>query len=211
MHRLARSPLVYAVAGLAAAATVGVVTLPSQADSTRHVTPYSPTGSFKEGHHLVSGRLVTPAGQPTTLDNFPVAIAVNPAGSVAVIANSGQGEGAPMQSDESLQLVNTANGRVIQRVTDREGDQPTFYESGLAWNAQGNHLYATGGGNDEVYDYVYAHGRLKLAQRFKSSMRAGAPTVPGQGQQGGVPGTAPLLGDSFGYTAASPWAPVVAA
>ena len=169
------------------------------ADSTAHLTPYAPTGHYAEGTSLVSGRLITPVGRRTRVGDFPVALALSPDHALVAIANSGQGEGAPGQSDESIQLVDIASGRVIQTIHDHQAKMPTFYESGLAWAPDGKHLYATGGGNDQVYDYAFDGHALKLAQRWKSSVRAGAPTVEGS-QTGGIPGTAPLVGDAAAYS-----------
>ena len=180
-------------------AALGVAAPPADAARLGHVTPFSPTGRYLEGTSLVSGRLVNPAGRRTTVGDFPVAVAVSPDGRTAVVSNSGQGEGAPEQGDESLQVVDVATGRVLQTVKDREKGQPTFYESGLTYSPDGRHLYATGGGNDQVYDYRVVNRRLRLAHRWKSSMRAGAPTVGGT-QNGGIPGTAPMVGDAAAYS-----------
>src|SRR5689334_21024668 len=183
-------------AGLAVGLVAGLLVWQvAGADGTEHVTPYSTTGQYAEGVSLVSGRLITPVGERTELGDFPVAIALSPDGTVAAIANSGQGEGAPSQTDEGLQIVDVASGRVLQTVHDHETDQPTFYESGLTWSADGKHLYATGGGNDQVYDYAWDGHQIMMVQRWKSSLRAGAPTVDGS-QNGGIPGTAPLVGDA---------------
>ncbi|GAB3766115.1 YVTN family beta-propeller protein [Nocardioides ginsengisegetis] len=187
-------------AGLAAGLVAGLLVWQvAGADGTEHVTPYSTTGQYAEGVSLVSGRLITPVGERTELGDFPVAIALSPDGTVAAIANSGQGEGAPSQTDEGIQIVDVASGRVLQTVHDHETDQPTFYESGLAWSADGTHLYATGGGNDQVYDYAWDGHQIMMVQRWKSSLRAGAPTVDGS-QNGGIPGTAPLVGDAAAYS-----------
>ncbi|MGZ4722355.1 bifunctional YncE family protein/alkaline phosphatase family protein [Oryzihumus sp.] len=163
------------------------------------MTPYSPTGTYAEGTSLVSGRLVSPVGRRTTVGDFPTAVALSPDRRTAVVANSGQGEGAPQQGDESLQVVDLSSGDVLQTVRDHEPGKPTFYESGLAFSADGKHLYATGGGNDQVYDYAVRARHLALAHRWKSSLRAGAPTVPGS-QNGGIPGSAPMVGDAAAYS-----------
>lgn len=200
MRLALRSPATLAAASLTAVAVgVTALVLPSDADGTRHVTPYSPTGEYAEGASLVSGRLITPVGERTTVGDFPVAIAVSPDRSVAVVVNSGQGEGLPEQSDESIQLIDLASGDVVQTLKDHEGNEPTFYESGVSWSPDGRHLYVTGGGNDQVYDYAFDEGRLALAHRWKSSVRAGAPTVDGS-QNGGIPGSAPLVGDATAYS-----------
>lgn len=189
---LAAALLVVSLAGVDSGAPAGATRL-------RHVTPYSPTGLYAEGTSLVSGRLVDPVGRRTTVGDFPTAVAVSPDGTTAVVANSGQGEGAPEQGDESLQVVDLSTGEVLQTVRDREPGKPTFYESGLTWSADGRHVYATGGGNDQVYDYAVSGRRLALAHRWKSSLRAGAPTVEGS-QNGGIPGSAPLVGDAAAYS-----------
>ena len=180
-------------------ATGGVATPPANAARQRHATPYSPTGRYVEGTSLVSGRLVDPAGRRTTVGDFPVAIAVSPDGRTAVVSNSGQGEGAPQQGDESLQVVDVSSGQILQTVKDHESGEPTFYESGLTYSTDGRHVYATGGGNDQVYDYRVVNRRLSLVHRWKSSLRAGAPTVDGT-QNGGIPGTAPMAGDAAAYS-----------
>ena len=145
--------------------------------SLPHVTAYSPTGQYAEGASLVSGRLVNPVGRRTTLGDFPVSIAVSPDGRTGVLALSGQGEGHSEQSDQGLQVVDLASGRVVQTVRDHEKDKPTFYNAGLAWSRDGKHVYATGGGNDQVYDYAVNGQRLALKQRWKSSAKAGAKTM----------------------------------
>jgi len=165
----------------------------------QHVTPYSPTGTYAEGTSLVSGRLITPVGRRTKLGDFPVVIALNPDHKTAVVADSGQGEGAPEQGDEELQVVDLATGSVLQTVRDHEQGEPTFYESGLVFSRDGKHLYATGGGNDQVYDYTVSDGRLTLAKRFKSSVKAGAPTVDGTGNNG-IPGSVDTVGDVAAYS-----------
>jgi DNA-binding beta-propeller fold protein YncE len=193
-----------AVAAVVAASVLlasigGVGGSPAEADRLHHVTPFSPTGTYLEGTSLVSGRLVSPVGRRTTVGDFPTAIAVAPDRRTAVVVNSGQGEGAPEQGDESLQVIDLASGDVVQTVKDHEEDEPTFYESGIAYSPDGHHLYVTGGGNDEVYDYAVRASRLTLQHRWKSSVRAGAPTVPGS-QNGGIPGSAPVVGDAAAYS-----------
>ncbi|GAA1236103.1 alkaline phosphatase family protein [Oryzihumus leptocrescens] len=163
------------------------------------MSPYSPTGQYAEGASLVSGRLVQPVGRRTTLGDFPVASAASPDGRVVVVANSGQGEGAPEQGDEALQVVDTRTGDVVQTVRDHEPGKPTFYESGLTFSRDGRHLFATGGGNDQVYDYAVTGDRLHLLHRWKSSARAGAPTVVGT-RNGGIPSSAPIAGDAAAYS-----------
>ena len=169
------------------------------APAAPHVTLTSPTGVYAEGVSLPNGRLINPVGRRTLTADFPVAIAVSPDGRTAVVANSGQGSGAAEQSDESLQVVDVASGKVVQTVRDREAGDITFYNAGLSFSRDGKHLYASGGGNDQVYDYAVTGQRLRLAQRMKSSLRAGAPIVPGT-QNGGIPASAPLVGNVAAFS-----------
>ena len=180
--------------------SVGAFTVASAETPTtlEHVSPTSPTGMYAEGASLVSGRLVNPVGSRTTLGGFPVAMAISPDGQTAVVVNSGQGSGGAMQGDESLMVVDLASNNVLQVVRDRQGTAPTFYNAGITFSPDGKHLYATGGGNDQVYDYAVAGQQLTLTSRWKSSAKAGAPTIPGSAN-GGIPGTAPLLGDVAAY------------
>lgn len=180
------------VAAAAVSATAG------GAPHLPHVTPNSTTGVYAEGSSLVNGRIVNPVGRRTTLGDYPVSLAVSPDGRTGVVVLSGQGEGADEQSDEGLQVVDLASGRVVQTVRDHEKDKPTFYNAGLGWSRDGAHLYVTGGGNDQVYDYAVSGQHLVLKQRWKSSAKAGAPTVPGSAN-GGIPGSAPLVGDVAAY------------
>ncbi|MGZ6804681.1 MAG: hypothetical protein ACXVFU_16680 [Nocardioidaceae bacterium] len=198
MPRPRRRPV--ALLALAATAlTASAAALPALAAGRPtplpHVRATSPTGRYAEGASLVSGRLVSPAGTRTVLGNYPVGVVASPDGRTAVVADSGQGEGSPQQGDEALQVVDLRSGRVVQTVRDRIGTAPTFYNAGLAFSPDGRHLYATGGGNDTVYDYAVAGQRLRLLARWKSSAKAGAPTVAGGLAGGGVPSSAPEVGD----------------
>lgn len=159
-----------------------------------HVTPYSPTGTYAEGSSLPSGRLVNPVGRRTKTDDFPVAVALSPDGRTAVVANSGQGSGAPEQGDQSLQVIDVRSGKVVQTVRDREAGSITFYNAGLGFSPDGKHLYATGGGNDRVYDYVVSGQRLRLKARWLSSARHVLAQVVGSTPLNG------LLGNAFAYS-----------
>ena len=164
-----------------------------------HATPTSPTGTYAEGQLLPGGRLIQPVGRRTKTADFPVAVTVSPDGRTAVVANSGQGSGAAEQSDESLQVIDVASGKVVQTVRDREPGSITFYNAGLSFSPNGKHLYASGGGNDQVYDYAVHGEHLALKDRWKSSLKAGAPIVPGTGS-GGIPSSAPLVGDVAAFS-----------
>ncbi len=76
-------------------------------------TPDSPTGLYANGASLVSGRLVKPAGVVRALGDFPVASAVSPDGALAVVVNSGEGQGGTDQGNESLQVVRLRDNTVV--------------------------------------------------------------------------------------------------
>lgn len=120
-----------------------------------HVTASSPTGVDAERGSLVNGRLVNPPGQRSTLGDYPVNLMPSPDGGTAVVVNSGEGEGAPQQGNQSLQIIDVATAQVVQTVRDHEVGGPTFYNYGPAWSL-------TGGGNDQVYDDAVLGQRLSL-------------------------------------------------
>ena len=196
-----RRPALVVLAGLGTASLFVAPALASRSpQGLPHVTVTSPTGRYAEGASLVNGRLVNPAGRLTSLGDFPVGLVISPDSPTAVVANSGQGEGGKEQGDESLQVVDLASGRVVQEVRDHAKGAPTFYNAGLAFSPDGKHLYATGGGNDAVYDYLVRDQHLTLKATWKSSAKAGAPTVAGNPFGNGVPGTANAAGDVNGYS-----------
>ena len=163
----------------------------------------SPTGRYGNGALVMNGRLVTPVGRLTTLGDFPVGIAVSPSSPIAVVSNAGQGEGGRVGApDESLQVIDLANGTVRQTIQDHESNTDTFYNAGLAFSPDGRHLYAAGGGNDQVYDYSVVNGTLTLAQRWKSTTKSNAnvPFSPPAGLGGGIPVSAQNVGDISGYS-----------
>jgi len=162
-------------------------------------TPDSPTGLYANGASLVSGRLVKPAGVVRALGDFPIASAVSPDGALAVVVNSGEGQGGTDQGNESLQVVRLRDNAVVQTVTDHQPGQPTFYNAGVAFSPNGSHVYVTGGGNDQVYDYAVSGAHLTLAHRFRSTKNVSTPG-PARPPNGGVPATAPLVGDVNGYS-----------
>jgi YVTN family beta-propeller protein len=134
--------------------------------------PNAVTGRYGRGAILPTGRLVDPAGSTTALGDFPVAIAVAPSGGFAVVANSGQGQAdSPDQGNETLQVVDTSTGAVKQTIADHDPGQPTFYNAGLAFSPDGQHLYAAGGGNDAVYDYAVMGKHLALAHHWVSTSK----------------------------------------
>ena len=169
-----------AVAALCLALLAAGPAVVGRARAASHdATPWSPTGLYANGALLPNGRLVDPVGTVTALGDFPVAAAVSPAGDIAVVSNSGQGEGAtPDQGNESLQVVDLGSNHVVQTLTDHAQGKDVFYNEGVVFSPAGSHVYVTGGGNDAVYDYAVAGERLSLTATWVSSHKSGAPQLP---------------------------------
>src|SRR4029077_3999680 len=139
----------------------------------------SPTGLYANGALLPTGRLVDPAGHITPLGDFPVAIAVSPNEHIAVVSNSGQGEGStPQQGNQTLQVVDLSSNEVVQTLADHAAKQDTFYDAGVAFSRDGKHVYVTGGGNDSVYDYGVTRDRPTLAPSGLTTRKHALPQPP---------------------------------
>ncbi len=95
------------------------------------------------------GWFVDPAGRQTRLGDLPTAEALSPSGRWLVVMNAGQAR-------ESLHVVDTTSGRVVQRL---QYDPPRALYAGLAWAPDGHSLFASAGGNDKVRVYGFSHGR----------------------------------------------------
>ncbi|GAA2502319.1 bifunctional YncE family protein/alkaline phosphatase family protein [Terrabacter carboxydivorans] len=193
-----------AVAGCLSATASAAGGTPHAATQTtgRPANLTSPTGHYTNGTLLPDGRLLTPAGHTTPLGDFPTGIAIAPNGALAVVSNSGQGEGSPQQGNESLQLVNAHTGQVLQTLTDHLPGKDTFYNGGVTWSPDGGHVYASGGGNDAVYDYALSAGHLILAHTWSSTSTHATPTAGLGTPSGGIPGSAPVVGNVLGYSKA---------
>ena len=164
---------------LSAITLVGAGMLSLAHATSADATITSPTGRYANGALLPTGRLVDPAGEVAPLGDFPVAITISPAGDIAVVSNAGQGEGSnPQQGNETLQVVDIASGAVVQTIADHEKGKDTFYNSGVAFSPDAKHVYVTGGGNDAVYEYAVAGGRLRLAATWITTRKHGLPLLP---------------------------------
>lgn len=80
------------------AAAAGCTDTTGAASGLPNATPDSPTGLYGNGASLVNARLVKPAGTVKALGDFPVASAVSPNATLAVVVNSGEGEGGPIRA-----------------------------------------------------------------------------------------------------------------
>src|SRR6185437_4991191 len=121
--------------------------LPDHAPTTRAASntagPTAPTGDFANGTVLPNGRLVTPIGTRYDLGDFPLGLAIAPAGTLAVAINSGLGyglnpgkqssctsdpasAGSPGQAapDQSLSVIDLRTGRSRVITTVPTGRNP---------------------------------------------------------------------------------------
>ncbi len=92
-----------------------------------------------------------PVGKQIALGDFPVNIAVHPAGRFAAILHSGNGP-------HEIIVVDLRSNKVASRITLEE----SFY--GLAFNADGKRLYASGAGREVIQSFSFANGFLSDPQ-----------------------------------------------
>jgi len=75
------------------------------------------------------------------------------------------GDPATPAPDESLSVVDLAAGRATDVTATPTSHDPAhprfnFFAMGVAFSPDGHHLYATGGGNDAVYDFAVSGGSV---------------------------------------------------
>jgi len=106
---------------------------------------------------LINGWTVTPAGDQLALatpdgtgGNLPLATALSPDGTLLAVLNGGAGV-------ESLQLVDPLSLTILQTVPFAA---PATVFQGLAFSPDGAHVYATGGGSNQIHAFDVANGRL---------------------------------------------------
>ena len=113
--------------------------LVAQTPSSRPITESRKTVNLPS-----SKRLVTPAlGAPQRITSFPATIAISPDKHYAAILN--QGWGLPeFDYDQSIAIVDVQSGKLTEfpdaRLTHKS---KMTYFFGLAWSADGTHLYAS--------------------------------------------------------------------
>ncbi|TNC23543.1 bifunctional YncE family protein/alkaline phosphatase family protein [Amycolatopsis alkalitolerans] len=89
------------------------------------------------------GFRVTPPGQQTTLGDLPLSSAASPDGKSMLVVNAGDG-------DQSLQMIDTASGKVIQTITYKA---PQAIFAGVTFSPDGQRAYVSGGGNNVIRTY----------------------------------------------------------
>jgi YVTN family beta-propeller protein len=96
------------------------------------------------------GFRITPAGRQVRLGDLPLAAALTPDGATLLVSNDGQ-------AVQSLQVVDVRSGAVRQSIEYRS---PQALFVGLAVSPDGQHAYASAGGNNKIRVYDLTGGQL---------------------------------------------------
>ncbi len=96
---------------------------------------------------LPNGWKLTPVGKLLPLGDLPLNMAVSPSGKLLAITNNGQ-------SDQSIQLVDTEKGQMIDSITIAKG------WLGLTFSKDGKFLYASGGNDNWIMRYQIKNNRV---------------------------------------------------
>src|SRR6266540_3199476 len=175
-----RRALVFGV--VLAAVVIGAP--PGRSQTPARAAATAQASDLSRGTVLPDGRLVRPAGRRFDLGD-PNQCGQAPPGLV--------GDPATPTPDESLSVVDlnsggTANVTVTPTSHDPSHPQFNFFSGWVAFDPSGAHLYATGGGNDALYDFPVAGGAL------------GTPRVAQLPSTLGSLPPFPFLGKVAGYT-----------
>src|SRR5713101_8199719 len=96
---------------------------------------------------LPNGWHLTPVGRSIQLGDLPLNIAVSPNGAYAAVTNNGQ-------SDQSIELIDVKSERVIDSIRI---DKSWL---GLQFSHNGKRLYASGGNDNKVIEYIVKNNKL---------------------------------------------------
>ncbi|MCW2650504.1 MAG: phosphoesterase [Mycobacterium sp.] len=130
---------------------VGVLALTVCATRSSSAADPAMAGPRADGSALLpTGYVVTPGGEQTWLGDLPLGAAASPDGRWLAVSNDGQ-------ATQSLQVIDTATGKVTQTVSYRK---PEALFAGLAFSGDGQRLYASGGGNNKIRTFDVANGVL---------------------------------------------------
>jgi YVTN family beta-propeller protein len=95
-----------------------------------------------------------PAGRHVPVGDFPVQVALHPAGHFAAVLHSGYGQ-------HEVRILELPSGRVVSAATLEE----TFY--GVAWSPDGKRLYTSGAGSEVIHAFDFANGYLSGHSELK--------------------------------------------
>jgi len=104
--------------------------------------------------HLPNGWSLTPAGKSMPLGDLPLNIAISNTRRYAAVTNNGQ-------SKQTIQLIDAKN--------DQQLDQVAIHRSwgGIAFSADENYLYASGGNDNWILQYSIRNNKLVTTDTFK--------------------------------------------
>src|ERR1043166_4095152 len=145
----------------APATLVVLVLLAHLAAACRPQRPGSPIVGDEiasEPHRLPTGALLDPAGRSFDVGPFPLAMIPAPESDRVVLALNGY-------RDEGLQIVQPSTGKVLQTLP-----QPAGF-LGVAYDARGKRLYASGGNQDVIYRYDWSGGAATLADSLALAVK----------------------------------------
>lgn len=106
-------------------------------------------GKMEQGTQILlpNGWKLSPAGKSIQLGDLPLNMQLSPSGKFVAITNNGQ-------STQSLQLIDPKTERIIdERVLAK-----SWY--GLAFSKDEQHLYASGGNDNLIYDFKLKNGMI---------------------------------------------------
>ena len=88
-----------------------------------------------------------PVGKHTVVGDFPVNIALHPAGAFAAVLHSGWGQ-------HEVRILDAKTGALVSQVALEE----TFY--GLTWSPDGGQLYISGAAAEVIHAFAFKEGYL---------------------------------------------------
>lgn len=107
---------------------------------------------------LPNGRTLEPAGRTFDVGNMPLSAAVSPNGKVALLLSG--------YREQGLQIVDPDAGTILQTLS-----QPSAF-LGLAFTPDGNTLYASGAGENVIYEYTLSDGHAEVKRKLALSSNA---------------------------------------
>ena len=102
---------------------------------------------------LPNGWKLSPAGKSLSLGDLPLNIAVSNSKKMLAVTNNGQ-------SKQSLQLIDVATQKVIDKVTIAKS------WLGLKFSADEKYLYAAGGNDNCIWKYAIINNKLNIFWLF---------------------------------------------
>ena len=138
-------------------------------------SPVTFPGLQRDGSVLLPNQWsLRPVGKHTVVGDFPVNIALHPAGAFAAVLHSGWGQ-------HEVRILDAKTGALVSQVALEE----TFY--GLTWSPDGRQLYISGAAAEVIHafafkeGYLSEHRELRLRDAKERGMPAGlAASADGQ-------------------------------